>query len=201
MTTLPVDMGHTVISKTKGHRLVAFGLGACVGVCVYDPLSQVGGMVHIVLPRTLVSANHSKQDGDSILLGKFADTAVAHLIAECIRFGANPERLQCAIAGGASVFQSIPRVNKPLADGPNNKSGSRLEIGRRNVEAVRNFAEELKLSIVAEDIGGTWGRTLTMVAGTGEVYVRAVGSEDRLLANLAISAEGKTIPVEGQRFA
>ena len=34
-----------------GTTLIAYGLGACVGLALYDPEHGVGGLAHAMLPR------------------------------------------------------------------------------------------------------------------------------------------------------
>jgi chemotaxis protein CheD len=56
-----------------------------------------------------------------------------------------------------------------------------MDIGARNAEAVRGVLSAMRSPIVAEDIGGTDGRTMRYVVGRGKVFVRRLGmSEEEL---------------------
>jgi chemotaxis protein CheD len=105
-------------------------------------------------------------------VGKYADTAVPYVVKEMIARGANKSRIRFAIAGGAQLFSF-------------EGSDSRLDVGRRNAEAVKEQMTRMKLRLIAEDIGGKSGRTLALNAATGEVMVRQAGGASGLLAKLS----------------
>ena len=48
--TLAVPIGDMIVSDNMDDVLVAYGLGSCVAVCLYDPVIKVGGMLHALLP-------------------------------------------------------------------------------------------------------------------------------------------------------
>jgi chemotaxis protein CheD len=159
-----VGMADIQILKATG-SFSCLGLGSCIGLCLFDPTSQIGGMAHVMLPEAFPD-----RPGDK--LGKFADTAVPELLAQLEKAGANPMRLVCAIAGGAQVF-------KFGAEGTN-----RLEIGRRNTEAVLAHLKKRGITPKAQDVGGSLGRTMTMTMETGIVAVRTVTQGEKTLCNL-----------------
>ena len=43
---LPVGLGEIKVTGDPGEVLVAYGLGSCVGVGVYDPVAKVAGLLH-----------------------------------------------------------------------------------------------------------------------------------------------------------
>jgi chemotaxis protein CheD len=138
-------------------ELVAYSLGSCVAICLYDPLKKVAGMAHVV-----------PEKGAGAAPGKFGDTAVPALLYAMQQAGAAPVRLDCRLAGGAAV----------LAIGG---TGRLPPIGQRNVQAVKAALERARLRVRAEDTGGTQGRTVRLDAATGCVTVRKVsGPEEEL---------------------
>lgn len=167
-----VEMGETGGAGAADGRLQACGLGACVGLCLYDPLARVAVLVHIVLPQTLPPVSGATWTPPP---GKCADTAVPHALAEMERRGGSPTRTVAALVGGASIF-TTPTACTGTA--------SRLEIGPRNVQAVREELRRLGVTLCAEETGGHGGRTVAMDAGTGQVWVRPVGLPERLLVTL-----------------
>jgi chemotaxis protein CheD len=180
-SVISVEMGETKVSSRSGDRLLAIGLGACVGLCLYDPISSVAAMVHVVLPRTptiptMLPGNRPLTH----LPGKCGDSAIPHVLAAMERAGAVTGRLRAAIVGGAQIF-TPPLPKTPGTTMP----GLRLEIGPRNVEAIRTGLARAKIPLDAEQIGGHCGRTVTFHAGTGQVFVRPIGAEERLLVCLA----------------
>lgn len=156
-------MGQVIFSRPGQTELRALGLGSCIGLCLYDPLTKMGCLAHIVLPES-----NSRGNGD---LGKYADTAVPFCIDQMVSRGAIKSRIKVAMAGGAQLFNF-------------QGSDQRLDVGRRNTEAVKKLLAESKLRVVAEDVGGKQGRTLIFDASTGRINVRKVGGEEQRLADL-----------------
>lgn len=50
-----------------------------------------------------------------------------------------------------------------------------LDIGARNVEAVKRILEQLNIPIIAEDTGGNKGRTMIVDSNTGVVTLKIAG--------------------------
>ncbi|MEO7720204.1 MAG: chemotaxis protein CheD [Capsulimonas sp.] len=174
---IAVEMGETRLSNIRGDRLLAFGLGACIGLCLYDPKRSLAALVHIVLPQTLPHAPlRSPGKSSTPLLGKCAETAVPHVLAEMYKNGGSATSIRAAIVGGARIFTSSSPVGTP---------GSRLEIGPRNIIAVKEALALARIPLVAEEVGGRCGRTVTFEVETGRVLVRAIGAEEKLLVDLS----------------
>lgn len=161
---LSVGMGEIKVSGHPSDVIVALGLGSCIGLCLYDQETQVGGMAHVVLPDV------GSMAGDSP--GKFATSALPALVADMKRAGARMRRVGVTIAGGAQLFSfqggAVPR----------------LEVGVRNAEAVKRVLREAGMQILAEDLGGKSGRTLSLHVGDGRVMVKTIGAGERELAFL-----------------
>lgn len=162
-TNLTVGMGEIQVARGAGTALTALGLGSCVGVCLYDPITRVAGMVHVVLPK-------SQSDKSGELPGKFADIAIPVIVRRMVEMGASASRLKAAIAGGAQLFQF----------GVSNT----LDVGARNSEAVIAMLQEMNIPLIAKDVGGSVGRTLRLISDNGLVVVRTIGGADRELAVL-----------------
>ena len=174
-TTATVEMGETGLERAAGLRLQACGLGACVGLCLYEPSAQVAMLIHVVLPQTLPAA--PGRAAVTPLPGKCADTALLHALAEISRCGGQIPSVRAALIGGAQIFS-------PPSTGGGPSPSSRLEIGPRNVLALREQLARVGVPLCAEDTGGHGGRTVTLEAGTGHVWVRPVGRPERLLVTL-----------------
>jgi chemotaxis protein CheD len=134
-------------------------LGSCVGVVLFDRVARLGGLAHIVLPSARGAVDHP---------GKYADTAIPAVIADFERWlgtRARP-RLTAKLAGGASMFQVSPDAD------------SALNIGRRNQEAIEQILADLRIPVLARDLGGTSGRRLTLDTASGMVAIRVPGGTD-----------------------
>lgn len=66
--------------------LTTVGLGSCIGLTLYDPVTKVGGLVHYMLPDSKAVSNNSN-------IAKFADTGVQELLKRVTMAGANRGRL------------------------------------------------------------------------------------------------------------
>jgi chemotaxis protein CheD len=150
-SVIAVGLGDMFLSRTED--LVAYSLGSCVGICLWDPTAKVAAMAHVVLPTAPA--------GPVSLPGKFGDTAVPAMLEALLRAGAQKFRLQCKIAGGAAVLA--------LGGG-----GSLPKIGDRNVESVKAALAKVNLLIVGEQTGGNQGRTVRLEPTSGRVLVRTV---------------------------
>lgn len=154
-----VGMAQTEVAQAP-KTLATFGLGSCVGVTAWDPISKVGGLAHIMLPDSTQA--RSKEN-----VAKFADTAMPDLIGRLEKIGGVRRRLVIKIAGGAKMFDLF--------------NDDRFAIGRRNVEAVKQSLEKLNLRISAEDTGGNFGRTLFFDVENGTVIVRTIDHGEKQL--------------------
>lgn len=139
-------------------KLITLGLGSCVGIAIYDSRSKRGGLSHIMLPD-------SKSFSKNIKVEKFADLAIPSMIEE-IRNGSLSTRLVAKIAGGASMFS--------FSDSNNN-------IGQRNIEAVENILQALKVPIISRDTGGKIGRTMVVDLDDFEISIKSGTKEIKVL--------------------
>jgi chemotaxis protein CheD len=158
----PVGLGELKSSSRPGEVLVCYGLGSCVGLALYDAVTHVGVMVHVLLPDSSLGRSTDAPPG------KFADTAIPAGIAEAVRLGALRTRLVARMAGGARMLNIVG-------------AGSKLDIGARNSEAVRAGLQQHGIRLANEDVGGTYGRTLQLFIGTGRLLVSTVGRGEREL--------------------
>lgn len=149
-----VGMGQIALAKAPG-RLNAV-LGSCVGVALYHQRSQIGALAHVVLPQS---------NGRAANPGKFADTAIPHMLQLLAKQGVTAGGLTAVLAGGACMFG---------AGGP-------LQIGEANAAAIAGALQAANIRVIARDLGGTKGRRMTLDCRTGAVTVDIVGSGTRTL--------------------
>jgi chemotaxis protein CheD len=149
-----VRMGEIAASARRTQRLVARGLGSCIGLALLDRRRGVAGLAHVVLPEAPDSVA-----GPGL---KFADRAVPALVGRMLALGAARTRLEAALVGGASMFASA----------------ATLEVGSRNEAAVRKQLAELGIPVIASATGGACGRTVRVDVGTAAVHVREAGGGD-----------------------
>ena len=135
--------------------IVTYALGSCVGVCLYDKVTKIGGLSHVMLPD---STSFSARD---INRKKFADTALVDLVQDLKRAGVGNNRMVAKIAGGAQMFEVQP--------------GSKLgAIGERNIICVKQALSQLRIPIIAEDTGLNFGRTQYFDLATGTMKIQSL---------------------------
>jgi chemotaxis protein CheD len=158
MNNLAVGLGEIKVSRNPQDVLVAFGLGSCVGIGLFDPVVRVGGMLHAVLPK-----NNNNNDANS---AKFVDTGLRLLLDQVINAGGLKSRLVVRMAGGANIL-TAPGAN------------STFDIGTRNAETANIALNELGLKLSKVDIGGHTGRTVRLYILDGRMTVRMMGSQEK----------------------
>jgi chemotaxis protein CheD len=122
-------------------------LGSCVAVCLFDPVSRVGGVNHFLLPH------HVERERSA----RFGNVAVPELVRAVVRAGASQEALVAKVFGGASVIAGMSR-------------GRRL--GEENAALALHLLEEARIPVLDHDVGGTRGRKLVFVTDEGTAWVR-----------------------------
>ncbi len=141
--------------------LTTLGLGSCIGLTLYDPVTKIGGLVHYMLPDSTQLKNNNN-------IAKFGDTGIRELLKQITAAGANPRRLVSKIAGGACMFQ----VSGTSAVG---------NVGARNAEAAKTILKELKIPLIAEDTGLNYGRTVELDCSNGDFIIKAVGKSIKVI--------------------
>ena len=153
-----VRVGISDVNIVKaGKTIRTSGLGSCVGIVLYDEFKKIGGMVHIMLPDSQL--DRSKKINEA----KYADTGIYTLMEMLKIEGVRPMSLKAKIAGGAQMFQF--------------GSNDTLRIGPRNVEAVKKELKRLSIPLIAEQTGGSKGRTIEFDPVTSILAIRSVNEE------------------------
>ena len=152
MAEEPISVGIADLKLGSAPQcLTIYGLGSCVGLALYDPGLQLGGLAHIMLPSSRLNSRVA-------LPGKYADTAAQALVDGLRDRGASRERLVAKMVGGANMFSFLPQ--------------STVSIGLRNAAAVREKMEELEIPVLSERIGGEQGRTIFFNLEDGRIEIR-----------------------------
>jgi chemotaxis protein CheD len=141
--------------------ITTVGLGSCVAIMLYDSVARVGGLAHVLLPEESMSRDRSNP-------AKFPKTAVPLVLDQMQKLGAAPARVRAKIVGGASMFGNISAANG-------------INIGERNIMAVREALAARRIEIVGEDTGSDYGRSVYFYLADGRVEVRSVRKGSRAL--------------------
>lgn len=156
--SVAVGLGECKVSRNVEEVLVAYGLGSCVGIGMYDSQLRLAGLLHAVLPTS--------PNGVVERSAKYVTSGIEILLDEMIKAGAVPSRILVRMAGGANML---------TAPGFSNT----FNIGTRNVEAAHEVLNRLRLRLVSEEVGGTIGRTVRFYVYDGRMTIRTVGNQER----------------------
>jgi len=158
--TIKVAMADYKIAKAPD-SLTTLGLGSCIGLTLYDPVTKIGGMVHYMLPDSTKLRNNTN-------IAKFGDTGIRALYDDMIKAGANPRRLVSKIAGGARMFEISN--DSPIGN-----------VGDRNTEMAKQMLRQLNIPLKAEDTGLNYGRTVILDCETGNYTIKSVGRSEKVI--------------------
>jgi len=149
-----VGMGQIAVCNAPDHFKTI--LGSCIGVVIYHPRIKIAVMAHIVMPES---------DGRNGPPGKFADTAIPHML-QLLKERDTPMReLVAKYTGGANMFGST---------GP-------MQIGLKNAEAVAQGLQTAGIKVLAQETGAKKGRRVIFNCTTGIMTVASAGEPDRTL--------------------
>ena len=156
--SLSVGLGELVISRNPDDVLVAYGLGSCVGVGMYNPITKTGGLLHAVLPE---QTNNNVETAT-----KFVNTGIPILLEKIKNNGADPNSIVIYMAGGANMLINI-QLSKSF------------DIGTRNVAAAVQTFEKMRLRLRNSEVGGNTGRTVRLYISSGRMTVKVIGGTER----------------------
>jgi chemotaxis protein CheD len=144
------------IENTRDVILVSTSLGSGIGLAAYDPDTNIGGILHFLLPS---SANNKYRAERNPFL--FADTGIKAFLEQMHQHGIRSDGLTLVAAGAShNLNQETP-----------------YDIAQRNCLAVKSILAGLKLSTAYEDFGGSFYRIIRIQ--DGHIYVEVPGHGER----------------------
>jgi chemotaxis protein CheD len=152
---LVAGIGEMVMSSNSDAHLVAYGLGSCIALAVWDPRSKVGGLAHFMLPNGPANA------GSPV---KFIDSGLDAFLKAVEARGAAMNRSILKAAGAAAMLTV----------------GGGLAIGKRNADAIHTALAERGLALTAASLGGTAGRTVQLEVADGRFLIKSLSSVTEL---------------------
>lgn len=144
-------------------KLITRDLGSCIGITIRDPKTGIGGLLHAMLPTTLI-----RKDIPVEQLPKYVDSGLETMLREMEKMGANRRYMEAKMAGAAHIiqYQSV--------------SPSR-DISSRNIQVAVEYLEKHKIKILGMEVGDRYPRTVIFEPGTGMTVVKTFGKPDRYL--------------------
>ncbi len=155
-----LPIGHYAIVTAKERStenspiISIYGLGSCIALILYDRKNEVGGMSHILLPK-------SNMKKEIVYPHKYADLSSKHLVEELILQGAEMEHINAIIVGGSKIFDLDDNV-----------------IGEENIKSIKQELESLNIKITNESLGGMHGRIIKFYTKNFSVSVKLSGENE-----------------------
>lgn len=153
---LVVGMGDMLTSNDSQAVLVTYSLGSCVGVAAYDPVARVGGLLHAMLPDSIINLERATSRPYM-----FVDSGLPALFHAIYALGGVKSRLVVKLAGGAEFLDE-----KQI-----------FRIGVRNVEATLAMLERNGVAIGARETGGRESRTVRLDLTNGNFTIDMPGKK------------------------
>lgn len=138
--------GHVYVSSHN--ELLSTVLGSCISICIYEPISRLGGMNHYLLPEGRPEIAGSQQ------ASRYGNYATSTLIALLVDSGASPTNLEASVFGGGSMFSS------------------EQDVGQRNIEFALTYLEKRRVHIKSQDVGQPFSRRIRFNPSNGKAMVR-----------------------------
>jgi len=159
MGVIVVGMADLKVAKNPD-TLTTLGLGSCVGITLFDKAKKIGGMAHVMLPT------YKGFEGQNI--AKFADSAIIELVKQLASLGVSRNAVVAKIAGGAHMFGRT-------------QNNDMLKIGERNAAASLAILKQLGIPVIANDTGGSHGRTIELNIDNGALRIKTVGAGEKFI--------------------
>jgi len=150
----------------SGDKVLAIStlLGSCVAACINDPIAEVGGMNHFLLPGDAAA---------STLFSRHGVHLMELLINGLLKKGAARHRLEAKLFGGARTMLGLG------------------DIGATNAKFAQDFLRREGIAITGGSLGGETGRRIQFWPASGRAmqkFVRAV--EEKPVAVPALPPTG-----------
>jgi chemotaxis protein CheD len=152
--TKVVGVGEFAVSRNPEEVIKTFALGSCVAVIFLHKPTRTVGLIHVALPESSISPEIVRERP-----GYFADTGIMAILKKMSVITKQGNGLSqgmlVKIAGGANIMDTNNTFN----------------VGKRNVLSLKKILWSLGMGPMAEDVGGTISRTVSVSVGTGRIVL------------------------------
>jgi chemotaxis protein CheD len=143
-------------------------LGSCVAACMRDPVAQVGGMNHFLLPGNSDRMKNREAESYGVHLMEL-------LVNDLLHHGARRDRLQAKLFGGAATMQGL------------------TDVGELNARFAEHFLRYEGIAYAGGSLGGDRGRRIQFWPTSGrarQVALRKNETFSSPIANVSPRAMG-----------
>ncbi|MCB0403952.1 MAG: response regulator [Bdellovibrionales bacterium] len=147
---------------------VSTNLGSCVSVVLCDPMTQIAGLTHYVLPFP-----NERQTPTQ----RFGSVAITDLLSLMEEAGAKLSRIQAHVYGGGNIFRGLNLTK---------------DIGEQNIAVAFHILTRKGIPIVHQDVGGVQARKITLSVSPFKVVAEATTPDSA--SDLDLSGFGAKAP-------
>ncbi|MGD8569465.1 MAG: chemoreceptor glutamine deamidase CheD [Gammaproteobacteria bacterium] len=142
---------------TTHEEIIVTTLGSCISACIRDRVFGIGGMNHFMLPYHSTVADNWKNTRLSAS-NRYGSYAMENLINDILKNGGERRHLEVKIFGGGKILAQM------------------TDIGRNNINFIKQYIETEGLNLLAEDTGDIYPRKIVYFPITGKVWVKKLRS-------------------------
>lgn len=158
MSHQAIFLGTGEVAFSQRPCLVRTVLGSCVGVALYDPRNQWGGLCHFLLAQD--------PDLDDPKCGqsstRFGEVAIPFLIRKMLQAGSRRQDLLAIIAGGSLLLDA----------------NEVFFVGERNIRIANQILDDQRIPVLHRDIGGDRGRRMSFHTHDGSYQIETIRETD-----------------------
>ncbi len=139
---------------TQHGELIVTVLGSCVSACIRCTATGFGGMNHFMLPENRADRQDVYSGTGVNAATRYGNYAMEHMINDLFKLGVKRKNLEVKIVGGSRILKNM------------------TDIGRRNIEFVRDYLRTERLHLAGEDVGDIFPRKVYYDPESGRVRVK-----------------------------
>jgi chemotaxis protein CheD len=143
---------------TIHQELITTVLGSCVSACIRDPIFGIGGMNHFMLPLEGENSSRAWKNSGFNASTRYGNVAMELLINNILKHGGERANLEVKVFGGGKILTQM------------------TDIGRRNIQFVREYLHTEGFKLCAEDLGDTHPRKIIYDPMSGKVRLKKLRS-------------------------
>ncbi|HOP65045.1 MAG TPA: chemotaxis protein CheD [Spirochaetota bacterium] len=152
------------ILVTDDDKPVMTILGSCVALTIYSPERKMGGIFHALLPEYREKKRAIKDSPPVSPDPDYVDYSFYYIRNRFSELGIDISRARLMLFGGGDVLQPLAPAGKGT-------------VGRKNIEVIKSILVKERLTIAAEDTGGTEARKIIFYPSSGKISVEYIKSD------------------------
>lgn len=144
---------------TTQPEVIVTVLGSCISACIRDSVAGIGGMNHFMLPMSKDGNDHWRASDPSAAT-RYGNYAMEHMINDILTHGGKRRYLEVKICGGGRVLKSMQLI----------------DIGKKNIDFVKDYIATEGLKLLSEDVGDIYPRKVQYTPATGRLRIKRLRS-------------------------